>query len=167
MQILQLQILIPSAAVSSHKPGYKVRWIIYFPCVDNLFHCTAVWRTTWRTVRPVKTNRSFSTVVSLLRLLRRRQSLRIRQDHQTRTSWLLRHRHPGTLCPSYVNPLALDKQWPPSVSSFYKENNFKPCSTKQLLNMFKLWREQASVSHVSVRRFANYCIQNSPINSKM
>ena len=26
-----------------------------------------------------------------------------------------------------------------SVSSFYKENNFKPCLTKQLLNMFKLW----------------------------
>ena len=25
-----------------------------------------------------------------------------------------------------------------SVSSFYKENNFKPCLTKQLLNMFKL-----------------------------
>ena len=29
-----------------------------------------------------------------------------------------------------------------SVSSFYKENNFKPCLTKQLLNMFKLWCEQ-------------------------
>ena len=28
-----------------------------------------------------------------------------------------------------------------SVSSFYKENNFKPCLTKQLLNMFKLWCE--------------------------
>ena len=25
-----------------------------------------------------------------------------------------------------------------SVSSFYKENNFKRCLTKQLLNMFKL-----------------------------
>ena len=24
-----------------------------------------------------------------------------------------------------------------SLSSFYKENNFKPCLTKQLLNMFK------------------------------
>ena len=28
-----------------------------------------------------------------------------------------------------------------SVSSFYKENNFKPCLTKQLLNMFKFWCE--------------------------
>ena len=28
-----------------------------------------------------------------------------------------------------------------SISSFYKENNFKPCLTKQLLNMFKLWCE--------------------------
>ena len=28
------------------------------------------------------------------------------------------------------------------VSSFYKENNFKPCLTKQLLNMFKLWCER-------------------------
>ena len=28
-----------------------------------------------------------------------------------------------------------------SVCSFYKENNFKPCLTKQLLNMFKLWEE--------------------------
>ena len=28
-----------------------------------------------------------------------------------------------------------------SVSSFYKENNFKPCLTKQLLNMLKLWCE--------------------------
>ena len=26
-----------------------------------------------------------------------------------------------------------------SISSFYKEKNFKPCLTKQLLNMFKLW----------------------------
>ena len=30
----------------------------------------------------------------------------------------------------------------PSVSSFYEENNFKPCLTKQLLNMFKLWCER-------------------------
>ena len=29
-----------------------------------------------------------------------------------------------------------------TVSSFYKENNFKPCLTKQLLNMFKLWCER-------------------------
>ena len=29
-----------------------------------------------------------------------------------------------------------------SVSSFYGENNFKPCLTKQLLNMFKLWCER-------------------------
>ena len=29
-----------------------------------------------------------------------------------------------------------------AVSSFYKENNFKPCLTKQLLNMFKLWCER-------------------------
>ena len=28
-----------------------------------------------------------------------------------------------------------------SASSFYKENNFKACLTKQLLNMFKLWCE--------------------------
>ena len=28
------------------------------------------------------------------------------------------------------------------TSSFYKENNFKPCLTKQLLNMFKLWCER-------------------------
>ena len=25
-----------------------------------------------------------------------------------------------------------------SISSFYKESNFKPCLAKQLLNMFKL-----------------------------
>ena len=29
-----------------------------------------------------------------------------------------------------------------SVSSFYKENNFKPCLTKQLLDVSKLWCEQ-------------------------
>ena len=29
-----------------------------------------------------------------------------------------------------------------SVSSFYKENNFKPCLAKQLFNMFKLWCER-------------------------
>ena len=29
-----------------------------------------------------------------------------------------------------------------SASSFYQENNFKPCLTKQLLNMFKLWCER-------------------------
>ena len=29
-----------------------------------------------------------------------------------------------------------------SISSFYKENNFQPCLTKQLLNMFKLWCER-------------------------
>ena len=29
-----------------------------------------------------------------------------------------------------------------SVSSFYKENNFKPCLANQLLNMFKLWCER-------------------------
>ena len=34
-----------------------------------------------------------------------------------------------------------------SVSSFYKENNFKPCLTKQLLNMFKLWCERG-IKHV-------------------
>ena len=27
------------------------------------------------------------------------------------------------------------------VTSFYKENKFKPCLTEQLLNLFKLWRE--------------------------
>lgn len=35
------------------------------------------------------------------------------------------------------------------VSSFYKENNFKACLTKQLLNMFKLWCER------SIRQFKN------------
>ena len=29
-----------------------------------------------------------------------------------------------------------------TLSSFYKENNFKPCLTKQLLNVFKLWCER-------------------------
>ena len=33
-----------------------------------------------------------------------------------------------------------------SVSSFYEENNFKPCLTKQLLNMFNLWCER-SINH--------------------
>ena len=28
-----------------------------------------------------------------------------------------------------------------SVGSFYKQNNFKPFLTKQLLNMFKFWCE--------------------------
>ena len=28
------------------------------------------------------------------------------------------------------------------LSSFYKENNFKRCLAKQLLNMFKLWCER-------------------------
>ena len=35
----------------------------------------------------------------------------------------------------------LDELIKTSISSFYKENNFKPCLTKQLLNMFKLWCE--------------------------
>ena len=38
-----------------------------------------------------------------------------------------------------------------SVSSFYKENNFKPCLTKQLLNMFKLWCERG-ISLISLIR---------------
>ena len=29
-----------------------------------------------------------------------------------------------------------------SASNFYKENNFKPCLTKHILNMFKLWCER-------------------------
>ena len=29
-----------------------------------------------------------------------------------------------------------------AVNSFYKENNFKPCLTKQLLYMCKLWCER-------------------------
>ena len=36
----------------------------------------------------------------------------------------------------------LDELIKTSISSFYKENNFKPCLTKQLLNMFKLWCER-------------------------
>ena len=28
-----------------------------------------------------------------------------------------------------------------SGSNLYQENNFKPCLTKQLLNVFKLWCE--------------------------
>ena len=34
-----------------------------------------------------------------------------------------------------------------SVSSFHKENNFKQCLTKQLLNMFKLWCEWGTRSY--------------------
>ena len=33
-----------------------------------------------------------------------------------------------------------------SESSFYNENNFKPCLTKQLSNIFKLWCEWG-ISH--------------------
>ena len=47
-----MQILIPSAAVSSHKPGYKLRWIIYFPDLDNASSENTL---------------NFSTIVSLLR----------------------------------------------------------------------------------------------------
>ena len=32
-----------------------------------------------------------------------------------------------------------------SVSSFYNESNFKPCLTKQLLNMFKLGCERGII----------------------
>ena len=83
IRILQLQILVPSAAVSSHKPGYKVRWIIYFPRLDNLFRCTVMWQTTWRTVRPVKTHRIFPPLYLFysrqsLCFLRRLCRLRIR-----------------------------------------------------------------------------------------
>ena len=37
-----------------------------------------------------------------------------------------------------------------TVSSFYKENNFKPCLTKQFLflNMFKLWCEWGNLRYV-------------------
>ena len=41
-----------------------------------------------------------------------------------------------------------------SVSSFYKENNFKPCLTKQLLNMFKLWCEWSISLQVNFRHFS-------------
>ena len=37
-----------------------------------------------------------------------------------------------------------------SVSSFYKENNFKPCLTKQLLNMFKLLCEQSFCLYIFI-----------------
>ena len=36
-----------------------------------------------------------------------------------------------------------------SESSFYKENNFKPGLTKQLLNMFKLWCERGIRKNLS------------------
>ena len=38
-----------------------------------------------------------------------------------------------------------------SVSNFYKENNFKPRLTKQLLNMFKLWCERGIVRTTNPR----------------
>ena len=41
------------------------------------------------------------------------------------------------------------------LCSFYKENNFKPCLTKQLLNMFKLWCEQGML-HSSQRGIGIY-----------
>ena len=37
-----------------------------------------------------------------------------------------------------------------SVSSFHKEKNFKPCLTKQLLSMFKLWCERGIASKLNV-----------------
>ena len=40
-----------------------------------------------------------------------------------------------------------------SVSSFYKENYFKPCLTKQLLNMFELWCERGINMFVSRQKF--------------
>ena len=39
------------------------------------------------------------------------------------------------------------------LSSFYKENNFKPCLTKQLLNMFKLWCEWGISDYVLATKF--------------
>ena len=62
-----------------------------------------------------------------------------------------------------------------SGSSFYKENNFKPCLTKQLLNMFKLWcervlskprrecqRELHQIKRLNLcRRFLCYPLQNN------
>ena len=42
-----------------------------------------------------------------------------------------------------------------SVSSFYKENNFKPCLTKQLLNMLKLWCERGIRFHKKETRYFN------------
>ena len=43
-----------------------------------------------------------------------------------------------------------------SVSSFYKENNFKPCLTKQFLNMFKLWCERGILVWYSVALFIRW-----------
>ena len=45
------------------------------------------------------------------------------------------HKHVFLICAEFEVKKA-------SISSFYKENNFKPCLTKQLLNIFKLWCER-------------------------
>ena len=44
-----------------------------------------------------------------------------------------------------------------SASSFYQENNFKPCLTKQLLNMFKLWCERGIRSASVIGSSVIYC----------
>ena len=45
---------------------------------------------------------------------------------------------------------------------FYKENSFKPCLTKQLLNMFKLWCERG-IRFVSCQSDSPYLITISLI----
>ena len=41
-----------------------------------------------------------------------------------------------------------------SVSSFYKENKFKPCLTKQLL--FKLWCERGKIFNIYISDRSNF-----------
>ena len=48
------------------------------------------------------------------------------------------------------------------VSSFYKENNFKSCLNKKLLNMFKLWCEWG-ISHIVGKLGAFICFTFSVI----
>ena len=61
-----------------------------------------------------------------------------------------------------------------SVSSFYKENNFKPCLTKQLLSMFKLWYERGirlckkakfyKIDHRQPTRVKLLCVSAGPLD---
>ena len=47
------------------------------------------------------------------------------------------------------------------VSSFYKENKFKPCLNKQLLNLFaRIWRKFVNVKHAPQVRFSIRHLRN-------
>ena len=52
-----------------------------------------------------------------------------------------------------------------SASSFYKENNLKPCLTKELLNMFRLWWERGNWDSSPLKQISQVMLAGTKLTS--